>query len=105
VALPVNFEFTEGEVIFSTDKSKAAALEARNAVGFEVDRVDEAMSEGWSVVVTGQARRIEDPEERKRLASLDLEAWAGGDRHALIGIRPDELTGRVIIHESTPDHD
>jgi transcriptional regulator with XRE-family HTH domain len=105
VALPVNFEFTEGEVVFSTDESKAAALEAINTVGFEVDRVDEAMSEGWSVVVTGQARRIEDPEERKRLASLDLEAWAGGDRHSLIGIRPDELTGRVIIHESTPDHD
>jgi hypothetical protein len=105
VALPVNFEFTEGEVVFSTDESKAAALEAINTVGFEVDRIDEAMSEGWSVVVTGQARRIEDPEERKRLASPDLEAWAGGDRHSLIGIRPDELTGRVIIHESTPDHD
>jgi hypothetical protein len=105
VALPVNFEFTEGEVVFSTDESKAAALEAINTVSFEVDRVDEAMSEGWSVVVTGQARRIEDPEERKRLASPDLEAWAGGDRHSLIGIRPDELTGRVIIHESTPDHD
>ena len=104
VALPVNFEFTEGQVIFSTDESKAAAIE-NELVGFEVDRVDEALSEGWSVVVTGRARRIEDPEELQRLGSLDLEAWAGGDRHSLIGIRPEELTGRVIIHQSALDQD
>jgi len=103
VALPVNFEFTEGEVVFSTDEAKAAAIEARNVVGFEVDRVDEAMSEGWSVIVTGQARRITDPQEHQRLASLDLEAWAGGDRHALVAIRPEEITGRVIIHEPVAD--
>jgi transcriptional regulator with XRE-family HTH domain len=98
VALPVNFEFTEGQIIISTDESKAAAIEMQ-LVGFEVDRVDDAMSEGWSVVVTGRAHRIRDPEERQRLGSLDLEAWAGGDRHSLIGIKPEELTGRVIIHD------
>lgn len=102
VALPVNFEFTEGEVIFSTDESKAATIE-KELVGFEVDRVDEAMSEGWSVVVSGHARRVEDPEELQRLGSLDLQAWAGGDRHSLIGIKPEELTGRVIVHHSMPD--
>ena len=36
----------------------------------------------------------------QRLASLDLEAWAGGDRHTLMAIRPTETTGRVIVHES-----
>jgi nitroimidazol reductase NimA-like FMN-containing flavoprotein (pyridoxamine 5'-phosphate oxidase superfamily) len=104
VALPVNFEFTEGQVIFSTDESKAATIEMQ-LVGFEVDRVDEAMSEGWSVVISGRAHRIRDPEERQRLGSLDLEAWAGGDRHSLVGIKPEELTGRVIIHQSTLDQD
>ncbi len=104
VALPVNFEFTEGRIVFSTDESKAAAIEMQ-LVGFEVDRVDEAMSEGWSVMVTGRAHRIRDPEERQRLGSLDLEAWAGGDRHSLVGIKPEELTGRVIIHQSILDQD
>ncbi len=104
VALPVNFEFTEARVIFSTDESKAAAIEMQ-LVGFEVDRVDEAMSEGWSVMVTGRAHRIRDPEERDRLGSLDLEAWAGGDRHSLVGIEPEELTGRVIIHQTPLDQD
>jgi hypothetical protein len=105
VALPVNFEFTDGEIVFSTNDAKALLLETEDVVGFEIDRVDEAMSEGWSVVATGRARQIEDLDEVQRLESLDLEAWAGGARHTLIGIRPVELTGRVIVHHSDPDHD
>jgi hypothetical protein len=101
----VNFEFTAGEIIISTDNTKTELLEAQESVGFEIDRVDEAMSEGWSVLVTGRARRIDDPDEVQRLSSLDLEAWAGGDRHVLVGLRPDEITGRVIIHETPPDED
>jgi nitroimidazol reductase NimA-like FMN-containing flavoprotein (pyridoxamine 5'-phosphate oxidase superfamily) len=105
VALPVNFKYTDGEVVLSTDVSKASALESEEVVGFEIDRVDEAMSEGWNVLVTGRARRIDDPDECVRLASLDLEAWAGGARYALIAIKPDELTGRVIVHRSMPNQD
>jgi nitroimidazol reductase NimA-like FMN-containing flavoprotein (pyridoxamine 5'-phosphate oxidase superfamily) len=104
VALPVNFEFTEGHIIFSTDGSKAAAIEMQ-LVGFEVDRVDDDLSEGWSVVITGRAHRIRDPAERRRLGSLDLETWAGGDRHSLVGIKPEELTGRVIVHQSSLEQD
>jgi nitroimidazol reductase NimA-like FMN-containing flavoprotein (pyridoxamine 5'-phosphate oxidase superfamily) len=105
VALPVNFEFTEDQIVLSTDDDKASALSSRETVGFEIDRVDESLSEGWSVLVTGPCRRIEDPEEVQRLSSLDLEAWAGGDRHALMAIAPSETTGRVIEHESPPDED
>jgi transcriptional regulator with XRE-family HTH domain len=103
VALPVNFEYTQGEVVFSTDETKAIAVEARSVVGFEVDRVDDAMSEGWSVIVTGRARQITDSGERQRLASLDLVAWTGDDRHSLVALKPDAITGRVIIHESAAD--
>jgi len=105
VALPVNFEFTDGDVVVSTDVDKATLLESLSSVGFEIDRVDESMSEGWSVLVTGTARRVDDPEELLRLSSLDLEAWAGGARHALISITPTEITGRVIVHHSAPDED
>jgi len=105
VALPVNFEFTEGEIIFSTNESKAAAIGGQAVVGFEVDRVDDSMSEGWSVLVSGRGRRIEDANESQRLSSLDLEAWAGGSRHSLVAIMPDEITGRVIIHDSELDED
>jgi hypothetical protein len=69
-------------------------------IGFEIDRVDEAVSEGWSVLVSGQARRVDDPEEVVRLSSLDLEPWAGGTRHVLVKIAPVTVTGRVIVHEA-----
>ena len=105
VALPVNYEFTEEQIVFSTDGAKASALGSAETVGFEIDRVDEVLSEGWSVLVTGSCRRIEDPDEVQRLSSLDLESWAGGDRHALLAVSPDEITGRVIVHEEAPDQD
>ena len=66
VALPVNFEFTEGEIIFSTDEAKADLLAQLPIVGFEVDRVDETFSEGWSVLVSGPARLVVDPDELQR---------------------------------------
>lgn len=105
VAVPVNFEFTDGEIVFSTDEAKAKRVEIENFVGFEVDRVDEAICEGWSVLVTGRGRRIKNDDEYQRLSSLDLEAWAGGDRHTLVAIAADRVTGRVIIHQSVPDLD
>ncbi len=103
VALPVNFEFTEGEIIFSTDHEKADLLEGLPTIGFEIDRVDETFSEGWSVLVSGAARRVIDPDEVQRLSSLDLEPWAGGDRHALVKIAPLTVTGRVIVHNPPAD--
>jgi nitroimidazol reductase NimA-like FMN-containing flavoprotein (pyridoxamine 5'-phosphate oxidase superfamily) len=102
VALPVNFEYSDGTVIISTDLAKAHVLEAQSTIGFEVDRVDDVLSEGWSVLVTGSARRIDDPDEILALASLDLESWAGGARHALVAIGPTEVTGRVIVHPIPP---
>ena len=105
VALPVNFEFTGEEVIISTDVAKADLLESEPVIGFEIDRVDEAFSEGWSVLVSGPAHRVDDPDELLRLSSLDLEAWAGGERHALVKITPVTVTGRVIVHNPVPDED
>jgi nitroimidazol reductase NimA-like FMN-containing flavoprotein (pyridoxamine 5'-phosphate oxidase superfamily) len=105
VALPVNFEFTGGEIIFSTDPAKADLLAKLPVIGFEIDRVDETFSEGWSVLVSGQARQVLDAEELERVSSLDLEAWAGGDRHAVVKITPVIVTGRVIVHSPLPDED
>ena len=106
VAMPVNYEFTDGQIVFSTDDGKATALDgAADAVGFEVDRENEGLGEGWSVLATGPCRRVTDADEVRRLSSLDLEAWAGGNRHALVAITPVETTGRVIVHLDPPDQD
>jgi hypothetical protein len=66
-------------------------------VAFEVDHIDETMSEGWSVLVRGHARLIEEPGERLAIAQLDLEPWAGGARLNLVAITPFEVSGRVIV--------
>ncbi len=98
VALPVNYEYSNRNVVISTDIAKAAVLEFQHTVSFEIDRTDDVMSEGWSVLVTGSARRVDDPDEILALSSLDLESWAGGHRHALVAISPNQITGRVIVH-------
>jgi hypothetical protein len=97
VALPVNFAFTEGNIVFRTSESTATAITAEELVGFEVDQIDGTMSEGWSVLITGQAFCVEEPEDLRRIASLDIEAWAGGIRDRFFRILPDEISGRTII--------
>lgn len=101
VAHPVNFVTNDGDVVLSTTAQQALELEEQQRASFQIDRVDEAMSEGWSVLATGPARRVDDPEELLALASLGLEPWAGGDRHVLVCIRPEEVTGRVIVQGSS----
>jgi nitroimidazol reductase NimA-like FMN-containing flavoprotein (pyridoxamine 5'-phosphate oxidase superfamily) len=101
VAIPVNFEYTEGQIVISTDPDKATWLEGLRIVGFEVDRVDDGLSEGWSVLVTGEIRVVTDPDEHQRLLSLGLATWNDGeDHHALVVITPTEITGRVIVHHA-----
>jgi len=103
VAHPLNFAVSDGDVIVSTTVEQAARLEAQAKVSFQIDRVDESMGEGWSVLVTGSAQRVDDPEEIVVLARLGLAPWAGGPRHALVRIHPDETTGRVIAQAVAPD--
>ena len=95
VAFPVNFVFTDGAVVLRT--SDAMTAKVSGVVAFEVDHIDEAMSGGWSVLVRGHARLIEDPDERAVAAHLNVEPWAGGARLNVISIEPFEITGRVIV--------
>jgi len=102
VALPVNFRFLDGAVVFRTRGAGLLAVAVGTTVGFEVDRIDDAMSEGWSVLVTGHAHRVDDPAELARLADLGLEPWPGGRRRAIIRIEPASISGRSI-RQHAPD--
>lgn len=100
VAFPVNFVFAGGAVVFRTSDAMVARISG--VVAFEVDQIDEAMSEGWSVLVRGHAGFIEDTEERGAVARLGIEPWAGGARLNLVRIAPFEMTGRVIVQRQSP---
>jgi transcriptional regulator with XRE-family HTH domain len=103
VALPVNYRYVAGEIVLKTNVSASTMLVGQETVGFEVDRVDEAMSEGWSVVISGPAHCVEDPSVVVELSPLDLEPWAGGNRDVLVAIAPREMTGRRIVHHFKHD--
>jgi hypothetical protein len=100
-AFPVNFIFIDGVVVFRTSDAMAGTISG--VVAFEVDHIDETMSEGWSVLVRGHARLIEEPAERLAIARLDLEPWAGGARLSLVAVTPFELSGRVIVQREPQD--
>jgi hypothetical protein len=97
-ALPVNFALLEGEVVFRTaaDGVVARVLGSKGAsLAFEVDHVDDALSEGWSVLVRGQARPLGEA-ELARVQGLEIEPWAGGVRDLYVRLVSSELTGRRI---------
>ena len=103
VALPVNFVSPNADVIFRTVESVATAVELEETVSFEVDRIDDAMSEGWSVLATGNPYRVENPQERHELEILDVEPWAGGVRNVFMWIASETLSGRVIVQQADPE--
>jgi len=94
VAVPVNFKMDGDDVIFPHD-SMAAAVHQRH-VSFDVDHIDDARSEGWSVLLTGTAHVITNPDELDHVRALHVEPWAGGDRPSYIRLTPAKVTGRRI---------
>ena len=95
-AVPVNYRLMDGDVVFrvAADTSLAAVADME-LVSFEVDHVDEAMSAGWSVLVTGLVRRV-SPDEFRRLENLGIEPWAGGQRSVYLRIERRDVSGRRI---------
>ena len=96
VAVPVNYRMAEGDIVFRTaEETSLTEVSDTEPVSFEVDRIDDAMSEGWSVLVTGRVRRV-SPDELRRFETLGVEPWAGGERPVSLRLEPREVTGRRI---------
>ncbi|MGW3494791.1 pyridoxamine 5'-phosphate oxidase family protein [Streptomyces sp. NPDC001020] len=95
--IPVNYEVVDGAIAFRTAPGSAPAAAVGTDIAFEVDHVDEAMSQGWSVLVVGPARIVSEPDAVLRLADrAHTEPWAGGGRVMWVSIQPARLTGRRI---------
>ena len=97
VALPVNFRMLEGNVVFRTEPESALTSSlTQGQVSFEVDHLDDALTEGWSVLISGEGQEVVDPAERERAQALGVAPWAGGRRDTYVRIVPHEVTGRRI---------
>ncbi|MFI5771499.1 pyridoxamine 5'-phosphate oxidase family protein [Streptomyces sp. NPDC051658] len=94
---PVNYEVIDDTIAFRTTPDSAPVRAGGTDVAFEVDHVDEAMSQGWSVLAVGPARIVTEPDVLRRLAEgAHTTPWAGGDLTTWVSIRPTRLTGRRI---------
>jgi nitroimidazol reductase NimA-like FMN-containing flavoprotein (pyridoxamine 5'-phosphate oxidase superfamily) len=94
---PVNYAVDVQSIVYRTEPGGAAAPASGTAVAFEVDRVDDHVSQGWSVLLTGTAEHVDDPPTSQRLTeSHTVEPWAGGDHPLWIRVRPDSVSGRRI---------
>jgi transcriptional regulator with XRE-family HTH domain len=97
VAVPVNFAMLGDDVVFRTDdRTAAAGAIGQHKVSFDVDHIDEALSEGWSVLVSGTASILTNPDDLRAAAGLGIQPWAGGDRGTYIRLVATEVTGRRI---------
>ncbi|NUW44226.1 pyridoxamine 5'-phosphate oxidase family protein [Nonomuraea rhodomycinica] len=100
--LPVNYKLHGGALVFRTaqggqmDRTLRTGLEGVEVkIGFEVDQIDEARREGWSVLVQGPAHLVKE-EELDAVMGAGVSPWAGGARELYIRILPHQVTGRRI---------
>ncbi|MEU8619611.1 pyridoxamine 5'-phosphate oxidase family protein [Streptomyces sp. NPDC048623] len=105
LVLPMNYRVAEGRIVFRTapDSSLARAAAAGTEIAFEQDRLDEAFSQGWSVLVVGAARTVTDEEAVAHLKdAADVAPWAGEGRDTLVTLVPRRVTGRRITVPGAP---
>ncbi len=95
--LPVNFWFDGEHILIRTGPgTKLAAATHDAVVAFEVDDMDPFWHTGWSVMVTGVARHIADPEELERIQAMPIARWAPRGGGHVVSITPELISGRRI---------
>jgi nitroimidazol reductase NimA-like FMN-containing flavoprotein (pyridoxamine 5'-phosphate oxidase superfamily) len=101
--LPVNYRLADGAIVFRTAEGGLMEEDLRTGiargeykVAFEVDHLDEAASEGWSVLIQGPAHHLDTVEEQEAARRAGVEPWAPGERNHFIRITPVRLTGRWV---------
>ncbi|MEW2083221.1 pyridoxamine 5'-phosphate oxidase family protein [Streptomyces sp. NPDC005283] len=95
--VPVNYLVMDDMVAYRTAPDAVPAAAADTEVAFEVDHIDDALSQGWSVLAVGPAHVVTDPEALRHLEEkAHTTPWAGGDRDLWVTITPSRLTGRRI---------
>jgi Pyridoxamine 5'-phosphate oxidase len=89
---PVNHVVDGGQVILRGHAGTALQSAVNTVVAYEADSISEGEHIGWSVIVTGVARRVRAAEIVDRYKRT-LHPWAGGDLDYVIRIHPELVTG------------
>lgn len=95
--LPLNYAVRDHVLVMRTRQgSLLDTMVGHSSEGcpasYEVDHIDDAQSEGWSVLLRGLAVLTDVAAE-----PADVEPWAGGARTRQIHLKPQIVTGRRIF--------
>jgi nitroimidazol reductase NimA-like FMN-containing flavoprotein (pyridoxamine 5'-phosphate oxidase superfamily) len=94
---PVHFRLVGDEVLMRVGRRSRLDIAATdNVVAFEVDAFDAVSRTGWSIVVTGVARRVDEPEAIEALASLAVPQWATDNGECVLAISTDVISGERV---------
>ena len=102
--LPVNYKLYDNAIVFRTARRSALDEDLQTGiaggdymVAFEIDDIDTARRQGWSVLIQGPAHHVESEVERESATRAGVQPWAGGERELFIRIVPTRITGRRIV--------
>lgn len=99
---PINYAFYENTVYFRTaEGSKLGASVINPRVAFEIDGYSD--SSAWSVVVKGSAKIYDSEDDDTVAQKSGLNPWVPTIKMNLVGITPDEITGRLFRLGAQPD--
>jgi nitroimidazol reductase NimA-like FMN-containing flavoprotein (pyridoxamine 5'-phosphate oxidase superfamily) len=97
VLVPVNFAVDGDEIVVrSSFGGKLAAAARGKVMALAVDSLDPENRTGWSVVVRGRARIVEDTDDDAGPWLARPAPWAPGDKELAIALRAAEVTGRRL---------
>jgi len=95
--LPVNYALVTDTIVIRTGTGSLIAAHGDDLVSFEADHLDQALDQGWNVLIRGHAHRVLQPGELQHLKhDCDVRPWPAGEHDLYIRIVPDRITGRRI---------
>jgi nitroimidazol reductase NimA-like FMN-containing flavoprotein (pyridoxamine 5'-phosphate oxidase superfamily) len=98
IVLPVNYKLVgiDARVWVAIRTRPGNVIErAPINVAFEIDGIDPAHQEGWSVLVRGTLHHV-DPDAADFRRRFDPEPWMDAERDAWLAIEPFAITGRRL---------
>ncbi|MEV6772402.1 pyridoxamine 5'-phosphate oxidase family protein [Nocardia sp. NPDC051030] len=95
---PVNHIVEEGAVVVRAQLGASLLRGDGELVAFEADSFDESTRRGWSVIVTGVAHIVRDPDQVRHYEAL-LDPWITFPRDHLIRIETEVVTGLELVED------